>query len=150
MKYNNEDKALVQSLLVIRNKGNCEYTHWRAIQEYNKIKFKLAERIGNGPVIYLGVSLLHIDPLYPDCSLDKYTKSSFSGTVNGIICRIAPPSEALKYMKEFDPLSKHWDNFAGWTNSSWTTVERCYEYSPWSEIRHDEKVLAKWRKFNNF
>lgn len=42
MKYSKENKDLVQSLLIIRNKGVCEYTHWRAVQEFIKIKFRLA------------------------------------------------------------------------------------------------------------
>ena len=150
MKYTKEDKALIHSLLIIRNKGICEYTHWRAVQEFNRIKFKLAERIGSGPVVYLGHELLHVDPCYPDCNLSRDSKIGFSVVVNAIICRIAPPSEALKYMKEFDPLSNYWDNFAGWQWSNWTTVDRCYQYSPWDEVRHDDAKAAKWRKYNNY
>lgn len=149
MKYSKEDKALVQSLLVIRNKGCCEYTHWRAAQEFRRIKFKLAERIGSGPIVYLGHELLDVDPTYPDCDLSKYAKSSFADTVNGVICRIAPPEEALKYMKEYSPLSNYWDNFTGW--HEWiVTVDDTYPEPSrkYPEIRHDDKVLAKWRKYN--
>lgn len=54
-----------------------------------KTKYVLAERIGDGPIIYLGHELLEIDPLYPDRYRHKYTVSSFGETVNAIICRIA-------------------------------------------------------------
>lgn len=63
MKYTQEDKALVYSLLIIRNKASCVYTHWRAVQEYCRVKYALAKRIGDGPVVYLGHELLEIDPL---------------------------------------------------------------------------------------
>ena len=122
------DKALIHSLLIIRNKASCEYTHWRAVQEYYRTKHALAERVGDGPVIYLGHELLEIDPLYPDGSRDKYSVSGFGETVNAIICRLALPSEALKYMKEYAPLSHYYDNFKGWSNDSWTSVDRCYEH----------------------
>lgn len=151
MKYSKEDKVLVQSLLIIRNKGCCEYTHWRAVQEFRRIKFKLAERIGSGPVIYLGHELLDVDPTYPDCNLSKYMKSSFADTVNGVICRIAPPEEALKYMKEYSPLTHHYDNFTGW--HEWIeTVDDMYPEPSrrYPEVRHDNAKTAKWRKFNNF
>ena len=149
MSLTKEDKALIHSLLIIRNKASCEYTHWRAVQEYYRTKYALAERIGDGPVIYLGHELLEIDPLYPDESRDKYSVSGFGETVNAIICRIAPPKEALKYMKEYDPLSHYYDNFKGWGNDSWTSVDKCYEH-PWEEVRHNAKVLEKWRKYNEF
>jgi hypothetical protein len=151
MKYTNKDKELVRSLLIIRNKGCCEYTHWRAAQEFRRIKFKLAERIGSGTVIYLGHELLDVDPTYPDCNLSKHMKSSFANTVNGVICRIASPEEALKYMKEYRPLTSHYDNFTGW--HEWIeTIEDTYPESGrrYSEIRHDDTKIAKWRKFNNF
>ena len=149
MKYTNKDKELICSLLIIRNKASCEYTHWRAVQEYYRIKYTLAKCIGDGPVIYLGHELLGIDPLYPDGNRDKDRVSSFCELVDSIICRIAPPKEALKYMKEYDPLSHYYDNFKGWGNSSWTSVDKCYEH-PWEEVRHDTKILEKWRKYNGF
>lgn len=144
-----EDKDLIHSLLIIRDKGSCEYTHWRAVQEFRRIKFKLAERIGSGPVVYLGHELLHVDPLYPDRCRHKDSVSGFGEVVNAIICRIAPPKEALKYMKEYDPLSHYYDNFKGWGNDSWISVDKCYEY-PRKEIRHNTKVLEKWRKYNGY
>lgn len=149
MKYTNKDMELVRSLLVIRNKASCEYTHWRAVQEYYRTKYALAERIGDGPVIYLGHELLDIDPLYPDKSRDKDRVSGFGEVVNAIICRIAPPKEALKYMNEYDPLSHYYDSFRGWGNSSWTSVDKCYEH-PWEEVRHDTKAIEKWRKYNGY
>lgn len=147
MKYTQEDKALVYSLLIIRNKASCVYTHWRAVQEYCRVKYALAKRIGDGPVVYLGHELLEIDPLYPDRCRHKDNVSGFGETVNAIICRIAPPKEALKYMKEYDPLSHYYDNFKGWGDSSWISVDKCYEH-PWEEVRHDTEVLEKWRKYN--
>lgn len=151
MKYSKEDKALVQSLVIIRNKGCCEYTHWRAVQEFRRIKFKLAERIGSGPVIYFGHELLDVDPTYPDYNLSKYMKSSFADTVNGVICRIAPLEESLKYMKEYKPLSSHYDNFTGWHDYI-ETVDDIYPESSrkYPEVRHDDAKTAKWCKFNNF
>lgn len=149
MKYTQEDRALIHSLLIIRNKASCKYTHWRAVQEYYRTKYALAKRIGDGPTIYLGYKLLDIDPLYPDGGRDKRSVSNFGETVNSIICRIVPPKEALKYMKEYCPLSYYYDNFKGWGNTSWTSVDRCYE-SPWEEVRHDIEVLEKWRKYNGF
>lgn len=149
MKYTQEDRALIHSLLIIRNKASCEYTHWRAVQEYYRIKYALVERIGDGPIVYLGHELLNIDPLYPDGSRDKDSVSSFGKVINSIICRIAPPKEALKHMKEYHPLSHYYDNFKGWGNSSWTSVDACYEH-PWEEVRHDTEVLEKWRKYNGF
>ena len=151
MKYTSKDRELVRSLLVIRNKGICHATHWRAVQEFNKIKFDLEKRVGTGPVIYLALDLLEIDPLYPDG--DSYyfpRKTSFAEFVDQIICTIAPEKVALNYTREYEPLSSWYDNFRGWTNGSWTTVDRCYKYAPWNEVRHDDKVLEKWRKFNNF
>lgn len=147
MRLTKEDKALIHSLLIIRNKASCEYTHWRAVQEYYRTKYALAKRIGEGPIIYLGHELLDIDPLYLDGGRDKYSVSGFGETVNSIICHIAPQKEALKYMKEYRPLSHYYDNFKGWGNSSWTSVDACYEH-PWEEVRHDTEVLEKWRKYN--
>lgn len=151
MEYSKEDKILVQSLLIIRNKGCCEYTHWRAVQEFRRIKFKLAERIGSGPVIYLGHKLLNIDPTYPDCNLSRDMKSSLANTINGIICRIAPPKEALKYMKGYNPLTSRYDNFTGWHDYIEIIDDIYPELSRrYPEIRHDNIKTAKWRKFNNF
>lgn len=151
MKYTNEDRGLVCSLLVIRNKGSCEYTHWRAAQEFRRIKFKLAERIGSGPVVYLGRELLHVDPLYPDRCRHKDSVSGFGEVVNAVICRIAPPKEALKYMKEYDPLSHYYDNFTGWHDYV-ETVEDVYPEPSRSypEVRHDDVKTAKWRKYNGY
>lgn len=50
-------------------------------------------------------------------------------------------------MKEYNPLSHHYDDFKGWGNDSWTSVDKCYEH-PWEEVRHDTEVLEKWRKYN--
>lgn len=151
MKYTNKDKELVRSLLVIRNKGICHTTHWRAVQEFNRVKFDLEKRVGTGPIIYLALELLDIDPDYPDgYSYWSPNKTGFASFVDRIICTIAPEKEALKYTKEYRPLSSYYDSFRGWDNCSWMTVDRCYKYAPWDEVRHDDVKTAKWRKYNNY
>lgn len=148
---NKKDKELVNSLLTIRNKGICHTTHWRAIQEFNKVKFDLEERIGTGPVIALAHDLLYIDPDYPDGSSRwGYHKTSFANYVDEIICAIVPEREALKYMRETKNLGTFYDDYCGWNGSNWTTVDRCYKYSPWDDVRHDDAKIAKWRKYNNY
>lgn len=149
--YTKKDKTLVRSLLLIRDKGNCAYTHWRAVQEFNKIKYDLANKIGSGYVIALAYDLLDIDPDYPDSAIGNiYAKDSFSTFINAIICKIAPQKEALKYMRECHILSHFYEDFDGYEWSAWRTVDRCYKYSPWPKIRHDDKKTAKWREFNNY
>ena len=150
MKYYKEDKELVRQLLVMRDNANCTHTHWKAVNVYNKIKFDLAKRVGDGIVIHLGYSLEEIDPYFLDCGICDETRGSFSYAINQIICMIAPHKEVVKYMRECPDVSHCWDDFRGYSHSTWNTVERCYRYGVSKHVRHDDKKTAKWRKYNNY
>lgn len=54
-------------------------------------------------------------------------------------------------MKEYNPLSSHYDNFIGWHDYI-VTVDNIYPEPSrkYPEIRHDDAKIAKWNKFNNF
>lgn len=103
-----EKNELVKSLVLIKNKGMCTRTHWRATREFNKIKPQLVECLSPYRLYRLYHALLDNDPLYPDGYLDEWNegKTELGVQVDRIIVLLIGKEKALNYMRE---IKYDWD-----------------------------------------
>ena len=120
------ERTLIQSLIFIRDKGMCAKTHYRAIQEFNCIKYKLDKIIGRAHLYCLYRALLNNDPNYPDGFGDKWNegKTYLGDKIDEIVCMLVSKKEALKYMKEFKKSNIHYT--LPKTNSYYFEIDHMY------------------------
>ena len=97
-----EKNELVKSLVLIKNKGMCTRTHWRAVREFRKIKPQLIECLSPHRLYMLYRALLDNDPWYPDGYLDEWNegKTELGVEVDCIIVLLIGKEKALNYMRE--------------------------------------------------
>ena len=103
-----EKNELVKSLVLIKNKGMCTRTHWRAVREFRKIKPQLIKCLSPYRLYRLYRALLDNDPLFPDGYLDEWNegKTELGVQVDRIIVLLIGKEKALNYMRE---IKYDWD-----------------------------------------